>query len=125
MVRPRILLGIARPRHRDRPRQHPAQVADERLVEVPARAGGEQDRGELGGERVENVAPIDGAPHFGCDAGDARRGREVEGEGLGAGEGEVDAEEDFDCEGEEGGEQGGGCYGWKTLLVSLFLVNNE
>jgi hypothetical protein len=110
VIHPRILLGNPHPRHNNRPRQHPAKITHQRLVQVPARAGGQQDCGELGGDGVEDVAPVDCAPHFGRDFGDARRGREVEGEGLGAVDGEEDAEDDFDEEGEEGGDDGGGGY---------------
>ena len=50
----------------------------------------------MGGDGLENVAPVDRAPHFGRDLGDLGGGREVEGEGLGAVDGEADAEDDFD-----------------------------
>lgn len=61
--------GIVAPRGRgahvdpgdgDGPGQHPEQVRAEGLVEVPAGGGGEEDGGEEGRERVEDVAPVDG-----------------------------------------------------------------
>jgi len=41
------------------PGEHPEEVGAKRLVEVPAGGGGEEDGGELIGEGVEDVAPVD------------------------------------------------------------------
>ena len=42
----------------DAPGEHPEEIGAEGLVEVPAGTGGKEDGGELGLERVEDVAPV-------------------------------------------------------------------
>ena len=42
------------------PRKDPAEVRDERLVEIPRRACRQQNGRQLRGEGVEDVAPVDG-----------------------------------------------------------------
>lgn len=96
------------------PGQHIEQIRHEGLVEIPQWAGGEEDGGELGGNGVENVAPvamyiktkwteydrgversdspIDCLPHVSCDLCYSRRAAEVFGERLAAEKSEEDAE---------------------------------
>lgn len=56
-------------RDHDGPGQDPAEVGDEGLIQVPGRTGGEQDGGKLGGERVEDITPVDRLPHVLGDGG--------------------------------------------------------
>lgn len=96
MVRPGVLRRTPNPRDRHRPRQHPAEITHERLVEVPARPRGQQHRRQLRRQRVEHVAPVDRLPHVFRDARDGGRGGEVEREAPRAVEGEEQAERHFD-----------------------------
>ncbi|KFA76547.1 hypothetical protein S40288_10616 [Stachybotrys chartarum IBT 40288] len=93
------------------PAKHPPmdveQVADEALVQVPLGPCGEQDGGELRGDGVEDVAPVEGAPHARRDGGHVGRPAEVEGKGPRAPDGEEDGQGHLDEEGEAGGLQGG------------------
>jgi len=44
----------------DGPGQGPEDVCDEGLEEVETWKGGQEETSELGGERVEDVGPVDG-----------------------------------------------------------------
>nr|POF17468.1 hypothetical protein CFP56_12882 [Quercus suber] len=105
MIRPGIRGRDADPTHRDRPWQDPEDVTHKALVEVPAWTGGEQDGGELGGDGVENVAPVDGTPHLLCDQRDGGVGRDVVGEASSAVKREEEAERHFNRECDHGGKQ--------------------
>lgn len=122
MIRPSILRRNANLRHGNRPRQHPADVAHKRLMEVPARPGRQQYCRELRRQRVANIAPVDRLPHVFGDARHCWCGREVEREAFGAVEGEEEADWDFDGEGDEAGCKGRFCnVCWD---VSISCVSN-
>lgn len=95
MISPRILLVQIRDLTNNRPRQNIQQIGCERLVEIPSWSCRKEDRSELRGDGVENVAPIDGSPHprrYFCDGGGIG---EPEGVRIGANGGEEDAEGDL------------------------------
>lgn len=92
------------PGYRDGPGQHPEQVRAERLVEVPAGGGGEEDGGEEGGQGVEDVAPVDCL--CGVSWGVIGGGSRGEGEGEGGWKGEREEGRGGRKEGEEGGKDG-------------------
>lgn len=84
MVRPGIIWCNANLRDSNCPGQHPEDIADQGLIQIPSWPRGKKDSGELCRKRVENVTPIDGPPHLCCNSCYFPRARNVVCEAAGS-----------------------------------------
>ncbi len=95
MIRPRILRIKLDDLAHNSPRQDIQDIRRKRLIQVPSRARRDQDSSHLRRKTVEDVTPVDSAPHVCCDGRDCLRAREISGERFGAEEGHEKKEWDF------------------------------